>query len=200
MSEKLNIPHVSTGDILRQAIAQETPLGGKARSYVEGGGLVPDEVMIGLVEERLERDDCQKGFILDGFPRTLGQAKTLHRTLSELGSSLDLVLHLEAPLEVLVKRLAGRRVCGRCQALFHVRNISPKKEGICDNCGEELYQRPDDDENVVKGRLKLYQSGAEELLDYYRESGLLRTVSSDEGPQETLEKIERLMKKSYDSS
>ncbi|MCD5401954.1 nucleoside monophosphate kinase, partial [candidate division NPL-UPA2 bacterium] len=111
------------------------------------------------------------------------------------GSSLDLVLHLEAPLEVLVERLAGRRVCGKCQTLFHVKNMPPKKEGICDRCGGELYQRPDDQEEVVRDRFKIYQSKAEELLDYYRERGLLHMVSSDKGPQETFEKIGRVIEK-----
>lgn len=195
LSEKLSVPHISTGDILRRTIAQETPLGERARSYVEGGGLVPDEVIVGLVEERLGKDDCKKGFILDGFPRTLAQAKSLQETLDGFGSSLDLVLHLEAPLEVLVERLAGRRVCGKCQTLFHVKNMPPKKEGICDRCGGELYQRPDDQEEVVRDRFKIYQSKAEELLDYYRERGLLHMVSSDKGPQETFEKIGRVIEK-----
>ncbi len=200
LSEKLSIPHISTGDILRQAIAEKTPLGRKAKSYVEGGGLVPDEVMVGLVEERLRKDDASKGFILDGFPRTLAQAETLQGTLEELGSSLDLVLHLDAPVEVLVERLAGRRVCRKCQALFHVRNMPPKKEGICDNCGGELYQRPDDGEKVVRNRLKIYGSTVEELLDYYREIGLLHMVRSDEGPEKTFEGIWKLIRKRYDSS
>lgn len=200
LSEKLNIPHISTGDLLRQAIAQETSLGKKARSYVERGGLVPDEVMVGLVEERLWKDDGKKGFILDGFPRTLAQAKTLPGTLEGLGFSLDLVLHLEAPLEVLVGRLAGRRVCRKCQALFHVQNMPPKKEGVCDGCGGGLYQRPDDGEEVVRNRLKIYQSQVGALLEYYRERGLLHRVSSDKGPQETFAEIEKVIKEIRDDS
>lgn len=200
LSGKLRIPHISTGDILRRAIAGKTQLGEKARSYVEGGGLVPDEVMVGLIEERLRKDDCKEGFILDGFPRTLAQAETLRRTLDGLGSSLDVVLHLEAPVEILVERLAGRRVCRKCQALFHVKNMPPKKEGICDRCGGDLYQRSDDGEKVVRNRLKIYQSKVKELLDYYREKGLLRMVKSDEGPQETFEEIERVIEKIRDDS
>ena len=200
LSEKLNIPHISTGDILRRAIAEKTQLGEKARSYVEGGGLVPDEVMVGLVEERLRKDDCKKGFILDGFPRTLAQAKNLQGTLEGLGSSLDLVLHLEAPVEVLVERLAGRRVCRKCQALFHVKNMPPKEEGICDRCGGELYQRPDDREEVVRDRFKVYKSKAEELLAYYQGRDILRTVSSGAGPQETFKEIGRAIEKIRDDS
>jgi adenylate kinase len=200
LSEKLSIPHISTGDILRRAIAEKTPLGRTAKSYVEGGGLVPDEVMVGLVEERLRKDDSRKGFILDGFPRTLAQAETLQGTLERLGSSLDLVLHLDAPVEVLVERLAGRRVCRKCQALFHVKNMPPKKEGICDNCGGELYQRPDDEEEVVRNRLKIYGSTVEKLLDYYRERGLLHMVSSGDGPEETFAEIWKLIRKRYDFS
>ncbi len=200
LSEKLSIPHISTGDILRRAIAEKTLLGRKAKSYVEGGGLVPDEVMVGLVEERLRKDDSRKGFILDGFPRTLAQAETLQGTLEGLGSSLDLVLHLDAPVEVLVERLAGRRVCRKCQALFHVKNMPPKKEGICDNCGGELYQRPDDEEEVVRNRLNIYSSTVGELLGYYRERDLLYMVNSDEGPEKTFEEIWKLIRKRYDSS
>ena len=200
LSVRMSIPHISTGDILRQAIAEKTQLGEKAKSYVEGGGLVPDVVMVGLVRERLQKDDCRKGFILDGFPRTLEQAETLRKILGELDFSLDLVLHLEAPVEVLVERLAGRRVCRKCQALFHVKNMPPKEEGICDNCGGELYQRPDDGEEVVRNRLKIYNSTAGKLLDYYREKGLLRMVNSNEGPQETYEEIWKLIRKRYDSS
>ena len=138
LSEKLNIPHISTGDLLRQAIAQKTLLGEQAKSYVEGGGLVPDKVMMGMVEERLGRDDGKRGFILDGFPRTLEQAEILPEILDGLDSSLDLVFHLEAPSEILVGRLAGRRVCRKCQALFHVKNMPPKKEGAYDSCGGTL--------------------------------------------------------------
>ena len=195
LSEKLNIPHISTGDLLRQAIAQKTLLGEQAKSYVEGGGLVPDKVMMGMVEERLGRDDGKRGFILDGFPRTLEQAEILPEILDGLDSSLDLVFHLEAPSEILVGRLAGRRVCRKCQALFHVKNMPPKKEGACDSCGGELYQRPDDQEEVIKNRLKIYQSQVESLLEYYRERGLLRRVSSDKGPEETFIEIEKVIKK-----
>ncbi len=195
LSERMNIPHVSTGDILRQAIAEKTQLGEKAKSYVEGGGLVPDEVMIGLVGERLRKEDCRKGFILDGFPRTLEQAETLQGILSELDYSLDFVFHLEVPVEVLVKRLAGRRVCRKCQALYHVKNMPPKKEGVCDRCGEKLYQRPDDREDVVRSRLEIYESKAEELLGYYRERSLLYTIYSGKGPQETFEEIRRVIEK-----
>ncbi|NOX97836.1 MAG: adenylate kinase [Nitrospirae bacterium] len=195
LSERMNIPHVSTGDILRQAIAEKTQLGEKAKSYVEGGGLVPDEVMIGLVGERLRKEDCRKGFILDGFPRTLEQAETLQGILSKLDYSLDFVFHLEVPVEVLVKRLAGRRVCRKCQALYHVKNMPPKKEGVCDRCGEKLYQRPDDREDVVRSRLEIYESKAEELLGYYRERSLLYTIYSGKGPQETFEEIRRVIEK-----
>lgn len=193
LTEHLEVPHISTGDILRQSIAERTPMGEKAREFVEGGGLVPDEIVAGMIEERLSKEDCRTGFILDGFPRTVDQADTLRTILDNLGYSLDLALHLEAPAEILVGRLAGRRVCRECQSLFHIKNMPPKKEGICDRCGGELYLRPDDHEDVIRNRLKIYNSKVKALLNYYRERNLLHTVDSTEGPQETFESIKKII-------
>lgn len=195
LSKKINIPHISTGDILRRAIAEKTKLGIKAKSFVEGGGLVPDGVMIALVEERLKEEDCQDGFILDGFPRTLTQAKALEKSLAFLKVSLDFVLHLEASEEILVERLEGRRVCKKCHALFHIKNMPPVQEGVCDRCQGELYQRSDDKEEVVKDRLKIYRANVEELLIFYQGNNLLRRVDSGQGVQKTLVEIEEIILK-----
>lgn len=189
LSEKLNIPHISTGDILRQAMAEGRELGQKVRRYVEGGGLVPDEVMIEVIGVRIREDDCRSGFILDGFPRTLAQAEPLQRTLNETGCPLNLVINLETSSKILIERLSGRRVCRHCQAVFHIKNLPPRAEGVCDCCGGELYQRRDDREEIVRKRIELYRLETEKLLSYYRKESLLETVNSEKGPQETLKEI-----------
>ena len=198
LSERLNIPHISTGDILRRAMAEGRELGSTVRRYVEGGGLVPDEVMIEVIGDRMREDDCRRGFILDGFPRTLAQAESLQRTLDETGCplplGLNLVINLETSSRILIERLSGRRVCRRCQAVFHIKNLPPRKEGVCDCCGGELYQRRDDGEEIVRKRIELYRSETARLLSYYRKEKLLETVNSEKGPQETLEEIMTIIK------
>lgn len=189
LSERLNIPHISTGDILRRAMAEGQELGKTVRRYVEEGGLVPDEVMIEVIGVRIREDDCRRGFILDGFPRSLAQAESLQRTLNETNSALNLVVNLEASSRILIERLSGRRVCRRCQAVFHIKNLPPKKEGVCDHCGGKLYQRRDDKEEIVRRRIELYKVEAEKLLSYYRGERLLEAVNSEKGPQETLGEI-----------
>ncbi len=189
LSERLNIPHISTGDILRRAMAEGQELGKTVRRYVEEGGLVPDEVMIEVIGVRIREDDCRRGFILDGFPRSLAQAESLQRTLNETNSALNLVVNLEASSQILIERLSGRRVCRRCQAVFHIKNLPPKKEGVCDHCGGKLYQRRDDKEEIVRRRIELYKVEAEKLLSYYRGERLLEAVNSEKGPQETLGEI-----------
>lgn len=195
LSQRLNIPHISTGDILRQSIAEGQDLGKKVRGYVEGGGLVPDQVMTEVIAGRIREDDCRPGFILDGFPRTLAQAESLQRTLNEMSSPLDLVINLKASSQILVGRVSGRRVCRRCQAVFHLKNMPPKKEGVCDRCGGQLYQRRDDGEEIVRKRIELYRLETARLLSYYRGEGLLETVNSEKGPRETLEEIWKVINK-----
>ena len=177
--ESKNIPHISTGDIFRENLKNETPIGLKARSYMESGGLVPDEIVIELVADRLERDDCKNGFLLDGFPRTLPQAKGLDEALGAKTEKLDRVVYFDTSDGVVISRLTGRRTCKECGAIYHVTNIPPKQEGACDKCGGELFQRVDDTEETVMERLETYVKETAPLIDCYREAGLLLEVSGD---------------------
>ncbi len=179
LSEDYHIPHISTGDILREAVKAKTPVGMKAKEFMDKGGLVPDEVVIEIVAQRVESPDCKKGFILDGFPRTGAQAKALDLTLTRLKCPIDLVLYFKTSIETIIQRLSGRRVCRNCAATYHVRNIPPKVTGKCDLCGGELYQRDDDKEDTVRNRIKVYESTVPHVIDYYEDKGILRTVSGD---------------------
>ena len=179
LSKDLSLPHISTGDMLREALKAATPLGLRAKEYMEKGGLVPDEVVIALVKERLLKSDAKKGFILDGFPRTPEQAISLDRNLGELKMPLDLVLYFKTSLPVIIRRLSGRRVCGKCGKNFHLTNFKPKVEGICDACGSPLVQRPDDKEATIENRLKVYESQTAPLIDYYKKINNLVEVSGD---------------------
>ncbi|AZR74737.1 adenylate kinase [Anoxybacter fermentans] len=174
--EKYQIPHISTGDMFRAALKNKTPLGLEAKKYMDRGELVPDEVTIGIVRERLQEDDCKKGFLLDGFPRTIPQAEALDEILDSLGLTLDGVISIEVPEEELIKRLTGRRVCKNCGATFHVLYNPPEKEGVCDNCGGELIQREDDKEETIKNRLDVNREKTQVLKDYYSKAGLLKEV------------------------
>ena len=176
VSEKLNIPTISTGAIIRNAIKEGTEMGLAAKAKIEAGGLVPDEVVIGIIKERLAMDDCKDGFILDGFPRTVPQAKAL----TEMGVAIDVVLDLEVEDEKIVKRMSGRRVCLKCGASYHTEYKKPAKEGICDVCGDALSVRKDDAPEVVESRLKVYHEETEPLKDYYAEMGILREVQGQE--------------------
>jgi len=174
--KKYSILHISTGDLFRENIKGQTELGKKAKEFIDQGQLVPDEVTIGMVKERLGREDIkEKGFYLDGFPRTIPQADALAGF-----SEIDLVLNYKADKEVIIQRLSGRRICKSCGAIFHMLNIKPKTEGICDNCGGELYQRDDDQEEAIKERLKTYEEKTAPLIGYYQEKGLLKEVSVNE--------------------
>ncbi len=179
LSKDVQAPHVSTGDMLREALKAATPLGLQAKSYMEKGGLVPDDVVIALVEERLSKSDAGKGFILDGFPRTPEQAKSLDGSLERMKKPLDLVLYFKTSLEIILMRLTGRRVCGQCGKNYHLKNFKPKVEGICDACGGKLVQRPDDKEETIRQRLKVYEDQTAPLIDYYSRKGLLQEVSGD---------------------
>jgi adenylate kinase len=173
---KYGIPQISTGDILRKNLAEKTPLGLEAKKFMDAGGLVPDSVVIGIVKERLKEADCKKGYILDGFPRTVPQAEELDKALAEMGTPLDKVLSIEVKDEELVKRLSGRRTCRSCQEGYHVMFKAPKVADKCDKCGGELYQRDDDKEEAIKNRLVVYQSSTAPLIAYYTNKGLLRAV------------------------
>lgn len=176
LKEKYGIPQVSTGDILRKAVADGTPLGKEARFYMDKGELVPDRVVIGLIEERLKQDDTRNGYILDGFPRNTSQAETLDRMLNDLGMPLDLVLSVDVPKEDLLKRLTGRRTCKNCQQMYNIYYSRPKKDGICDKCGGELFQRDDDKEETIRKRLDVYETQTAPLIDYYSKKGTLKSV------------------------
>lgn len=179
ISEKYNIPHISTGDMFRLAIKEGTDLGIKAKQFMDQGDLVPDEVTIGIVEERLRKDDCQNGFLLDGFPRTIAQAEALQTLLSKLDDDIDYVLHVNVPEEQLMKRLTGRRICPTCGATYHVMYNPPKEEGLCDKDGSELIQRKDDTPETVRTRLDVNMKQTKPLLDFYNKKGYLVTINGD---------------------
>ncbi len=170
------IPHISTGDMFRAAVKNGTELGKEAKKYMDAGGLVPDEVTIGIVKERLSQPDCQKGFILDGFPRTKEQAVALDEILKELGIKLDAAVNISVPDANLVARVTGRRICKKCGATYHVVYNPPKQEGVCDKCSGDLYQRDDDKEETVKKRLEAYHSQTAPLIAYYEQEGVFKDI------------------------
>ncbi len=174
--EKYSIPQISTGDILRKAVADGTQLGKEAKSYMDSGGLVPDSVVIGLVKERLAQDDCKAGYILDGFPRTTPQAEELDNVLVAMGSPLDTALSVDVDPDILMKRLTGRRTCKSCQQMYNIHFGAPQKEGVCDKCGGELFQRDDDKEDTIKNRLEVYEKSTAPLIDYYEKKNILKSV------------------------
>ncbi len=176
LTERFGIPQISTGDILRGAVKEGTPMGIKAKGFMDAGALVPDEVVVGIVRERLQKPDCGAGFILDGFPRTVAQADALKENLRQLGKNLDAVISLEVDVEALVERLTGRRTCRKCGRGYHLKFDPPRQAGTCDACGGELYQRDDDREETIRKRLQVYQEQTSPLVEYYRREGLLRTV------------------------
>jgi adenylate kinase len=179
LAREWSVPQIATGEMLRAAVAAGTPLGLKAKRIMETGALVPDDVMIGLMAERLREPDAAGGFILDGFPRTLAQAEALERLLEGLDQKLDGVVFFEVAEPELVRRLTGRRLCRRCQAAFHVVSAPPQREGVCDRCGGELYQRDDDSEATVRHRLGVYDRQTVPLLDFYRDRGLLTPIPGE---------------------
>lgn len=179
LSQKFNIPHISTGDMLRETVSKGTPLGREAKGYMLKGELVPGGLVIEIVKETLLTEKVKKGFILDGFPRTLQQARILDRTLENIDKKLDIVLYFKTSLETSIARLSKRRVCKKCGANFHIKNIPPKKEGVCNYCGGELYQRKDDQEETVRKRWSVYNEETTPLITYYRRKGILREVSGD---------------------
>jgi adenylate kinase len=174
---RYGIPQISTGDILRKNLADKTPLGIEAKKFMDKGELVPDSVVVGIVRDRLKEPDCKKGYILDGFPRTVAQAESLGTALEAMGQKIDAVLSIEVPASELVKRLGGRRTCKGCPAGYHVDFKPSKVAGVCDACGSELYQRDDDKEEAIMNRLKVYEASTAPLIGYYSAKGLLRPIN-----------------------
>ncbi|WP_164670696.1 adenylate kinase [Virgibacillus doumboii] len=195
INEQYNIPHISTGDMFRLAIKEGTELGKKAKAYMDQGELVPDEVTIGIVKERLSKDDCKDGFLLDGFPRTIAQAEALQSLLSEMNESIDFCLHVDVPEEKLVERLTGRRVCPECGATYHVMYNPPEKDGVCDRDGSELIQREDDQADTVRNRLDVNIKQTKPLLEFYQEKGYLVTVDGDQEIDQVFQDIQAKIEK-----
>ena len=185
LAQEWGVPHIATGDMLREAVAAGTPLGLDAKRYMDQGTLVPDDVIVGLIAERLSKPDAKRGFILDGFPRTIGQARALSTLLENLGQPLARVIFFDVSEAELLRRLTGRRVCRNCGATYHLVSAPPARPGVCDRCGGELYQRADDSEATVRNRLRVYETQTAPLLDDYRRRGLLSTVRG-EGAIETI--------------
>lgn len=191
--EKYNIPHISTGDIFRENIKNGTELGIKAQEYMNRGELVPDELVVEIATDRLLKDDCKNGFLLDGFPRTVFQARKLDEFLSAHGSRIDTVINLEVEKAELIARLTGRRVCKKCGASFHITNIPPKQEGICDFCGGELFQRDDDTVETAENRIAVYNSQTRPLVDYYTKAECIANIDGTTGLENVFADIVRAL-------
>ncbi len=192
--KEFGIPQISTGDMLRDAVKAGSPMGSKAKSYMDSGALVPDEVVVGIVEERIQQPDCRNGFMLDGFPRTTAQADALAEMLGKKGLKLDHVVCVQVANEELIRRLSGRRTCRQCMAPYHVEFNPPKREGICDQCGGELYQRDDDREDAIRARLETYDRQTRPLIDYYSRLGLLRAVDGTGSMDEVYSRIRQAVR------
>ncbi|RMG13173.1 MAG: adenylate kinase [Deltaproteobacteria bacterium] len=190
LAEALGIPQISTGDILRQARAEGTELGRKAAEYMDAGKLVPDDLIVGIIEARIDQPDAKRGYILDGFPRTIPQAEALDAMLARRGEALDAVLSLEVPDEEIVERLSGRRTCPECKAMYHVRFNPPKVEGRCDRCGAALVQRSDDQPEAIRQRLEAFHAQTAPLKAYYRDRGLLKEIQGTGNIEEVYQRIQ----------
>jgi adenylate kinase len=195
LQEHFDIPQISTGDILRRAAKEGTTFGKRAKKYMDRGELVPDSVILDIVEERLSADDCHKGFLLDGFPRTVVQAEAFQTMLDRQNQVLDGAVSLRVPRQKLVARLSGRRTCRQCGAMYHVRFNPPKKEGVCDQCGGDLYQRADDREETIEARMEVYDRESAPLLEHFRRKGLLREVDGSKTTDEVFREILRQLRK-----
>jgi len=195
LARELNITNISTGDMFRAAIKEGTEMGRKAKEYMDMGELVPDSVVVGIIKDRLSQADCARGFLLDGFPRTVVQAEALEETLKTMGRTLDGVINIFVPREKIVDRLTGRRICRDCGASYHVQYNPPAKDDVCDACGGELYQRSDDNETVVNNRLDIYESKTQPLIDYYAKRNLLKSVNGDQDIKKVLGDILTILDK-----
>ena len=189
IAEKYSIPHISTGDIFRANIKNGTELGKKAKTYMDQGLLVPDELVVDLVVDRVGQDDAKNGYVLDGFPRTIPQADVLDKELTKLGDKVDFAINVDVPDENIVRRMSGRRACLKCGATYHIEHIPPKKEGICDTCGSELVQRDDDKPETVQNRLSVYHEQTQPLIEYYDKKNILKTVDGTKDMQEVFNNI-----------
>ncbi len=189
IAEKFAIPHISTGDIFRANIKNGTELGKKAKEFMDKGQLVPDELTVEILLDRVANDDCKNGYVLDGFPRTIPQADVLDKELTKLGDKVDFAINVDVPDENIVRRMSGRRACLKCGATYHIEHIPPKKEGICDTCGSELVQRDDDKPETVQNRLKVYHEQTQPLIEYYDKKNILKNVDGTKDMQEVFTDI-----------
>lgn len=196
LAEKYKLAHISTGDILRQAVKDGTEMGLMAKSFMDKGQLVPDEVVIGIIKDTLAKPEIKAGgFILDGFPRTVPQAQALDELTHKMNIPVDIVVNIKASSDIIVQRLSGRRTCRGCQSVYHVLNLPPKKEGICDRCGGQLYQRDDDKEETIRNRIKVYEDQTSPLIEYYKKLGKLKDVSGEAEIDEVFAEICDLLSK-----
>ena len=193
IADKYSIPHISTGDIFRANIKEGTELGKKAKTYMDQVLLVPDELVVDLVVDRVQQDDCSNGYVLDGFPRTIPQAESLDAALEKLGDKIDYAINVEVPDENIVRRMSGRRACLACGATYHLVHIPPKKEGICDNCGKELVLRDDDKPETVTKRLNVYHEQTQPLIDYYTTKNVLAEVDGTKDMEEVFQDIVKVL-------
>ena len=189
IAEKYGVPHISTGDIFRANIKNGTELGMEAKKYMDQGLLVPDELTVRILLDRVAQKDCENGYVLDGFPRTIPQAQVLDEALDKLGEKIDFAVDVDVPDENIVRRLSGRRACLKCGATYHIAHVPPKKEGICDDCGSELVLRDDDKPETVQNRLKVYHDQTQPLIDFYKKKGVLRTVDGTRDMQDVFQVI-----------
>ena len=194
IAENFGIPHISTGDIFRANIKNGTELGKEAKAYMDKGELVPDELTVRLLLDRVAKDDCKEGNVLDGFPRTIPQAEVLEKELEKTGDKIDKAVNVDVPDENIVRRMSGRRACLKCGATYHIVHIPPKKEGICDVCGSELVLRDDDKEETVKNRLDVYHKQTSPLIDFYSKRNVLETVDGTKDSKEVFEDIKKILK------
>jgi adenylate kinase len=195
LAKELSIPHISTGDMFREAVARGTEMGMRAKEYMDRGELVPDDVVIGVVKERLSQPDCANGFILDGFPRTVAQAEALERVMEELGKNIEYAISIDVAEDEIVRRLSGRRTCEACGKVYHVIYNPPKQEGVCDECGGTLYQRDDDKEETIRNRLRVYREKTAPLIDFYARRGVLRNIDGSKRVDEVTADIRALLDK-----
>ncbi len=193
IAEKFGIPHVSTGDIFRANIKEGTALGKEAKEYMDKGQLVPDELTVRILLDRVSKEDCKNGYVLDGFPRTIPQAEVLDNEVAKLGEKIDFAIDVEVPDDDIIRRMGGRRACLKCGATYHVEHIPPKKEGICDVCGSELVLRDDDKPETVKNRLDVYHKQTQPLIDHYSKQNILRTVDGTKDMHEVFDNIVKLL-------